>query len=137
MTIFEYEIEAEPDGRGTKLEGLVTISETTIDRRDNDLAVLLLHGAGGDLHGGHLDDTSDYLAWMGFPVVRVTMKSPGALYRMRAAHAAMAAAKEAAMSASAAAAAVTVMAPPSPPAPPSPTPTPPPKSPPPPAPSSS
>ena len=65
MTIFEYEIEAEPDGRGTKLEGLVTISETTIDRRDNDLAVLLLHGAGGDLHGGHLDDTSDYLAWMG------------------------------------------------------------------------
>lgn len=94
MTIFEYEIEAEPDGRGTKLEGLVTISETTIDRRDNDLAVLLLHGAGGDLHGGHLDDTSDYLAWMGFPVVRVTMKSPAALYRMRAAHAAMAAAKE-------------------------------------------
>lgn len=99
MTIIEHEIEVEPDDRGTKLAGLVTISETTIDRgkgsgKGVELAVLLLHGAGGDLHGGHLDDTSDYLAWMGFPVVRVTMKSPGAPYRMRAARAAMAAAKD-------------------------------------------
>ena len=55
--------------------------------RASDAGVILLHGAGGDLYGGHMNTTAEYFAEnLRAPVFRVTMKSPDVNYRLRAAH---------------------------------------------------
>jgi len=65
-------------------------------RAEDGLGVILLHGAGGDLHGGHMDGTAEALAeGLRAPVFRVTMASPDLNYRLRAAHGLMLHAAEA------------------------------------------
>ena len=57
------------------------------DGRTSDTGVILLHGAGGDLYGGHMNTTAESFADdLRTSVFRVTMKSPDANYRLRAAH---------------------------------------------------
>ena len=57
------------------------------DGRTSDAGVILLHGAGGDLYGGHMNTTAESFADdLRTSVFRVTMKSPDANYRLRAAH---------------------------------------------------
>jgi hypothetical protein len=71
-------------GETVTLPGAVT---SPSDGRASDTGVILLHGAGGDLHGGHMNTTAAYFAdHLGTPVFRVTMKSPDGNYRLRAAH---------------------------------------------------
>jgi hypothetical protein len=71
-------------GETVTLPGAVT---SPSDGRASDTGVILLHGAGGDLHGGHMNTTAAYFAdHLGTPVFRVTMKSPDVNYRLRAAH---------------------------------------------------
>ena len=71
-------------GESVTLPGAVTRPS---DGRASDTGVILLHGAGGDLHGGHMNITAAYFAdHLGTPVFRVTMKSPNVNYRLRAAH---------------------------------------------------
>ena len=59
------------------VDGTLDLPESSDSQ--HDAAVLLLHGAGGDLHGGHLDGTAAAFANASphpLPVVRVTMRSP-------------------------------------------------------------
>ena len=74
------EIVAAADDAGAKppvtLDGTLDLPESS---ESHDAAVLLLHGAGGDLHGGHLDGTAAAFANATArprPVVRVTLRSP-------------------------------------------------------------
>ena len=71
-------------GETVNLPGAVTRPS---DGRTSDTGVILLHGAGGDLYGGHMNTTAESFAEnLRTPVFRVTMKSPEANYRLRAAH---------------------------------------------------
>jgi predicted alpha/beta-hydrolase family hydrolase len=90
-------IVAAGDDAGAKppvtLDGTLDLPESS---DSHDAAVLLLHGAGGDLHGGHLDGTAAAFAnahLHPLPVVRVTMRSPSEPYRLRCARGALASAK--------------------------------------------
>ena len=91
------EIVAAADDAGAKppvtLDGTLDLPESS---ESHDAAVLLLHGAGGDLHGGHLDGTAAAFAnatSRPLPVVRVTMRSPSEPYRLRCARGALASAE--------------------------------------------
>lgn len=91
-------IVAAGDDAGAKppvtLDGTLDLPESSDSQ--HDAAVLLLHGAGGDLHGGHLDGTAAAFAnapLHPLPVVRVTMRSPSEPYRLRCARGALASAK--------------------------------------------
>lgn len=90
-------IVAAGDDAGAKppvtLDGTLDLPESS---ESHDAAVLLLHGAGGDLHGGHLDGTAAAFAnatARPLPVVRVTMRSPSEPYRLRCARGALASAE--------------------------------------------
>jgi hypothetical protein len=43
------------DKKGAKLDGVITMPSQG-GGEDSQVAVLLLHGAGGDMHGGHMGE---------------------------------------------------------------------------------